>query len=100
MKLEILIPSEVSHREKDKHHITYMWSLKYGTDDPSTKQKHITDMEIRLVFSRGVGEEKGTNGEFGVGRYKILHLEQISNRVLLYSTGNRVQSLGFEHVGK
>ena len=26
--LEIIILSEVSQTEKDKHHITYMWNLK------------------------------------------------------------------------
>ena len=40
------------------------------------------------------------NGEFGVGRCKLLHLEWISNEVLLYSTGNYVQSLGVEHDGR
>ena len=36
MDLDALIPSEVSHKEKDKYHkmFTYLWSLKYGIDDP------------------------------------------------------------------
>ena len=29
-----------------------------------------------------------------------LHLEWISNEVLLYSTGNYIQSLGIEYYGK
>ena len=35
MQLEILILSEVSQNEKDKYHyaITYMWNLKYGTNE-------------------------------------------------------------------
>jgi len=37
--------------------------------------------------------------EFGVNRCKLLHLEWISSEVLLYSTGNSVQSLGTEHDG-
>ena len=36
----------------------------------------------------------GMNWEFRVGRCRLLHLEQISNEILLYSTGNHVQSLG------
>ena len=36
-------------------------------------------------------------GEFGVGRCKLLHLEWITNEVLLYSTGNDEQSLGTDH---
>ena len=31
--------------------------------------------------------------EFGVSRYKLLYLEWLSNEVLLYSTGNYIQSL-------
>ena len=38
--------------------------------------------------------------KFGVDRCKLLDLEWISNGVLLYSTGNYVQSLGLEHDGK
>ena len=35
--------------------------------------------------------------EFGVNRCKLLPLEWISNEILLYSTGNYVQSLMMEH---
>ena len=38
--------------------------------------------------------------EFGVGRYKFLHLECISNEVLLYSKGNSIQFLGIESDGR
>ena len=40
--------------------------------------------------------------EFGVARCKLLHLEWINNRVLLYSTGNYqyIQSSGINHNGK
>ena len=37
------------------------------------------------------------NVEFGVSGCKLLYLEWISNEVLLYSTGNYVQSLELEH---
>ena len=30
------------------------------------------------------------DGEFGVGRYTLLHFEWISNEVLLYSTGKSI----------
>ena len=36
----------------------------------------------------------GCQGEFGDSRCKLLHLEWVSNEVLLYSTGNYIQSLG------
>ena len=43
------------------------------------------------------GGGSGMDGEFGVGRCKLLHLEWISNEVLLYSTENYFQALGIEH---
>ena len=51
-------------------------NLKYGKQMiQSTKQKQIMDMESRLVFSRSERGKKGMDGEFGVGRCKLLHLE-------------------------
>ena len=38
--------------------------------------------------------------EIGVSRCKLLCLEWISNEVLLYNTGNYVQSLGIKHDGR
>ena len=54
-------------------------------------------MENRLVVAKGVGS--GTDWEFGVSRCKLLHLEWMGNEVLLYSTGNSIQSLGTDHDG-
>ena len=45
-------------------------------------------------------EGSGMDGEFGVSRRKLLHLEWISNEVLLYSIGKYIQSLGIEHDGR
>ena len=36
----------------------------------------------------GERERMGMDWEFGVTRYKLLHLEWRSNKILLYSTGN------------
>ena len=54
-----LILSEISQKEDDEiPYITYMWTLKHGTNDLSTKHKQIMDKEGRLVFARGeVGRE-------------------------------------------
>ena len=38
--------------------------------------------------------------EFGVSRCKRFHFEWISNEVLLFSTGNSIQSLAMEHDGR
>ena len=48
-----------------------------------TKHKQIKDMESRLVFSRKKEEKSRMDGEFGVGRCKLLHLKWISNGILL-----------------
>ena len=57
-------------------------------------------IEKRLVFAQGEGWGSGVDGEFGVNRCRLLHLESISNGVLLYRIGNYVQSLGVEHGGR
>ena len=36
------------------------------------------------------GRESALDWEFGVSRCKLLHLEWISNEILLYSTGNSI----------
>ena len=66
----------------------------------STKQRWIRDMESRHVFAGGEGGKKGMNGDFGVARCKLLHFEWMGNGVLLYSTGNYIQSFGLEHGGR
>ena len=68
---------------------------------PSTKQKHIRDRESRTVVA-GAGAAGGGewDGQFGAGRHKPLHLEGIRDGVVLYSTGNYVQSPGVAHDGR
>ena len=48
----------------------------------------------------GGGGESGMDWEFGVSRCKLLHLECISNEILLYDTGNDIQILVMEHDGR
>ena len=64
------------------------------------KRNRFTDIENRLVVAKGKGEGSGMDWVFGVSRYKLFHSEWISNEVLLYSTGNYIQSLGIEHDGR
>ena len=73
----------------------FMQNLKYGTDKPINRSRLI-DVGSDLGFPRR-GWKSGMGWEFGVSRCKLLQLEWISNEVLLYSTGNCVQSLGIEH---
>jgi len=35
--------------------------------------------------------------EFGVSRCKLLHLERISNEIILYSPGKYIQSFGIDY---
>ena len=44
--------------------------------------------ENRLMVAKGEWGGSGMDVEFGVGKCKLLHLEWISNEVLLYSGGN------------
>ena len=53
-----------------------------------------------MVANGEWGRERDGLGEFEVGRCKLLHSEGINNKVLLYSTGNYIQSPGINHNGK
>lgn len=44
-------------------------------------------IENRFVVDKEVGGKK-MDWEFGVGRYKLLYVEWIDNKVLLLRTGN------------
>ena len=46
------------------------------------------------------GDGGGVEWEFGVSRCKLIHREQINNKVLLYSTGNYIQYPVINHNGK
>ena len=41
--------------------ITYTWILKYGTNEPTYRNK-LTDIENRLVVTKAVGERVGWTG--------------------------------------
>ena len=97
MQLEIIL-SEVSQKDKDKYPMifTYMWNLKYGTNEPITNETETHRHREQNCGCRG-GGGSGMDGEIRVSRCKLLHLEWISNEVLLYSTGDYIQSLGIDH---
>ena len=97
MELEILILSGVRKRKTNNicchldveskigHKLTYL-----------RNRNKLMDIEKRLVVAKE-GEGVGWNWEFGVSRCKLLRLEWISIALLLYSTGNCIQSLAMEH---
>ena len=51
-----------------------MSNLKYGTNEPICKRETDSDIENRLVVAKGKGR-RAMDGEFGVGRCKLLQLE-------------------------
>ena len=63
----------------------------------STEQKKTHRHREQTCGCQGGGGGSGMDWEFGDSRCKLLHLEGISNEVLLYSTGNYMQSLMIEH---
>ena len=66
----------------------------------STKQKQTHRHREQTCDCRGGGGGRGMDWEFGVGRCKLIHLEWINNKVLMYSTGNYIQSPVINHNGK
>ena len=48
------------------------------------------DMDIRLSGCQEDGGGSRRAWEFGVSRCKLLHVELISNEILLYGTGNYI----------
>ena len=99
MDLEITILSEV---RQTKTHIVI--PLIYGNQNMaqmnlSTNRNRLTGMENTVVAEGQAGGGR-TDGEFGVGRCKLLRIEWIDNKALLYSTGNYSPYPGINHNGK
>ena len=57
----------------------------------------LTDIKNRVEVAKGEGGGSGMVWEFVVGRCKLLDLKWTSNEVLVYSTGNYIQSHGIDH---
>ena len=49
-------------------------------------------MENTLVVAKGEGGGSGMDWEFGVNRHKLLHLEWVSNEVLLHTVVSHTES--------
>ena len=98
MDLEIIILSEVSQTEK--YDITYMWNLKYDTNEfiyetETDSQTSRTDLWLPRGWGGG-----GMEWELGISRCKLLYIGWINNKVLLCSTGNYIQYPVINHNGK
>ena len=68
-----------------------MWNLKYDTNEPiyETEQTH-RHREQNCGCQGEVGW-RGMGWKFGVSRCKLIYIEWINNKVLLYNTGNYIQ---------
>ena len=73
--------------------ITLIWGTQNMTQmNLSLKQKWIHRHREQICVTKG--RRGGLDGEFGVSQCKVLHLEWIDNKVLLYTAGNYIQSPG------
>ena len=79
-------------RERQIYNITYMWNLRnnknesiYKTETDSQAQK------ITLWFPKRKGRRGGISQKYEINLYKLLLIKMISNKDLLYSTGNYIQ---------
>ena len=78
--------------------ISHIWNLIYSTNKPfHTKETH--GLGEQTCGCQGGGGGGGMDWESGVNRGKPLHLEWISNAILLYSTGNYIWSHVMAHNG-
>ena len=66
----------------------------------STEQKQTQRHGEQTWGCQGEGTGREMDREFGVSRCKFLHLEWISNEVLLYSSGNYIRGLEMDHDGR
>ena len=74
MDLEIAIPSEVSQTEKDKYHmISLLKKMVQGTY--LQNRNRVTDVENKIMVTRGERGGGGINWEFGIDMYTLLYLK-------------------------
>ena len=59
--------SEISQKErKIPYDMTYMWNLKYDTNEPICEMETLMDIENRLLLLRGRGLGEGWSGKSGL----------------------------------
>ena len=77
-----------------------MWNLKYGINQLIHKIETDSDIENKFVMAKGQKGWGEKEWEFGISRGKLLYIERINNKVLLYSIGNYIQYPVTNHNGK
>ena len=71
-------------------------NLIYGANEPFHRKENHGHGE-QTCDCQGGGGGSGMDWESGVKRRKLFPLEWISSEILLYSTGNCIESLMMEH---
>ena len=66
-----------------------------------TKQNRnrVTDVENKLMVTGGMWQG-GIHRKTGIDTYTLLHIKQVTNKDLLYSTGNATQYSVMAYMGK
>ena len=79
-----------------------MWNLKKkknGTNEPSYKTEIEPQMQKTTYGYQGeIG--RGINWEIGIDIHILLYIKQITNKNLMYSTGNSTQYSVMAYMGK
>ena len=101
MDLENIVISEISQTKADTvwYHL-YVESKIWHKWNYLWNRNRLTDIENRLVVAKGEMGRGGIEWEFGVSTCKLLYIEWINNKVLLYNTGNYTQYPVINHNGK
>ena len=58
------------------------------------------DIENKFMVTNGKVRWRGINQEYGINRYKLQYIKQISKEDLLYNTGKYIQYFAITYNGK
>ena len=92
--------SKSEKKRQIPYNITYMWNLKYNTNELMYETKTHRHREQTCGCQGGGRVEGGVEWKFRVSRCKLLYTEWINNEVLLYNTGNYIQYPVINYNGK
>ena len=82
----------MSQIEKDKYDTAYMLNLKKCYKSTYVQNRNrATDIDNKVTGTKGESGRRGKNWETGIDICILLYMRQITNKNLLYSTGNSTQ---------
>ena len=94
--------TKLSNSEKDKYHMISLICgiLKNDTNELIYKTEIELQMQKTNLWLPGGRVGGGINREIGIDIYTLLYIKQITNKDLLYSTGNSTQYSVMTYTGK